>query len=457
MNNLFCEKYKPKTTKDIIGCEQSVANIVSWLGNYKNAKYQCLLVTGSHGCGKTCKLTAILNEYKYDIKTFDVTKFKKSDNKELYLRELTSDSDILALICGKRADNCVIIIDGLDVELLSQEKLQFLTLLKMNNSLKICPIIFVFDTKHTKFINTVKKNSIHIYIDEPTEQNMLELLSLICYNEKIKIKSIALAKKIISFCQNDYRRLCITLYDIAKNVPDHKITDAIVNKYNNSATTKNINTDLFTAASKLLSGYDGTDEYLKLYETEKVNIPLMVHHNYIEAMHGNHKSKLKYQSVKKFVRSISIGNVIDNYIYCEQKWDITDVHGYFSTCLPAYLLDKYNRKLTKSPSFPVDMNKSSLQCLNKKNILNASKIFNSSDPIDYSFIGKILTDLINTKDNDGMTKTSKDIEYNKEEFKKIIKKYKITLDKLESILKIDKTSNSKILLTTKQKKIFKEL
>lgn len=438
MSLIFCEKYKPIKSNDIIGDAQSTYEITQWIKSFQKQNCKCLLITGSHGCGKTCRVEIILKELDYTKKHLNILKFKKSEDQSSYIRELTCRSDILSLFRGQSSKRCAIVIDELDPELLNQEKNQLINLMKLNNNEGLCPIIFVFDVRHNKIVNTLKKGTYNVRIAEPTEEDMMNLLKKICYYEKIKIQNENVAKKIIAFSQNDFRKLCVTLYDLRNDMPNKMINQIDIEKYKEVVFNKDIPMDLFRSTNSLLTHYQSVDECMRSYEIEKVNLPLMIHQNYLSTL-DDEKSDFSY--LRNVTKSLSKGDVIDNYIYGEQRWDIANVHGLYSCCFPSYFLK--NKKLHKKISYFVDMNRASVGKLNKKHIINAARTFDSVDPFDYIYINKLITSLI--------------LANNMEELSKIMKYYKLTLEDIEAILKIDKNNQSKITLTSKQKKILKEL
>lgn len=443
MSLAFCEKYKPKIVSDVIGDKRATCEIIKLLTNFTNGKYKCILVTGSHGSGKTCRVNTILKELNYVTKQLNISKFKQATKPEHYIRELTSCSNITTLFNGTQSQKCAIVVDELDTELLTQEKNQLILLMKLNNDIGLCPIIFIFDTKHNKLINALRKGSYEVVISEPSDEDMMELLKKICYYEKIRIKNINVAKRIIKFSQNDFRRLCMTLYDIVNDFGNVPLTLETLDNYEDIMLEKDVSLDLFRSTHMLLSTYKNVDECLRLYEVEKVNIPLMMHQNYLLALGEGSHSNVSTKDIMKITNALSDGDVIDNYIYGEQRWDITNVHGYYTCCLPSYLLRNADHTLHQKPKFPVDMNKTSIKKLNKKHIINAAKIFNSVDPIDYVYMSKLFTSLItNNRINDLIT---------------FMKTYKLTLEKVENILKIDKNNQYKLTLTTKQRKLLKEI
>lgn len=436
MTYVFCEKYKPTNIQEIIDSKKTIKDITQFLKNFDKDKCKCLLVSGTHGSGKTCRVEAILKHLKYTIKRVNLLNFKQSDNQEVYLRCLTSCSNVVQLLNGCER-KCVIVIDELDIDTVTQEKNQLINIMKLNNDFGICPIIFIFDVKHSKLINTLRKGTCEIKIRTPTDDDMIKMMSIVCCGEKIILENKNVIDEIVKFSQNDLRKLCISLYDIVTSVQLNRVnkshsvekhlTCKMIETYKLNTFEKEITPDLFSSTIKLLTNYVNINECLKIYEVEKVNIPLMVHQNYLHSV--NHRNRKNIETITK---SLSLSDVVDNYIYGEQRWDITNVHGFLACCIPSYLAHNkttYVRQL----KFPDDMGKTSNKKLNRKHILNAYKIFCSVDPFDYIYMGMIFTNYVNTN--------------NKDKIKAIMRKYKLTPSDVETIIKIDKTNMTKVSFT----------
>jgi hypothetical protein len=151
----------------------------------------------------------------------------------------------------------------------------------------------------------------------------------------------------------------------------------------------------------------------------------------------------KLHDINKISDSLSIGDVIDNYVYGEQKWDITNVHGFYACASVGYYINKNKYQLRQRPEYFADMNRTSIKRNNRKNIITASQQIDTLDPMDYIYINKIIMKYI--------------VDDNMEKLVELMRKYKLTLDKLENIIKIDKSNKSKISLNAKQKKILKNI
>lgn len=213
---------------------------------------------------------------------------------------------------------------------------------------------------------------------------------------------------------------------------------------------KNIDTGLFDATSKILNNYLDYETIIKLYEFEKVLLPLMIHENYIKKI--LHKNKDDWNSVLynlvKISDSISRGDNIETSIYTDQNWYLQNIHGFYTCINTSYWINKTNNKYTIDKDqikFSSDLNKTSLKNINKKNIINLLKIFPNKSIYDILILNKICNHLINTDENK-LIKLLNNSSKSKD----------INIKELELCLKIDKTSEFKIL-NSKDKKKFTKL
>jgi hypothetical protein len=168
----------------------------------------------------------------------------------------------------------------------------------------------------------------------------------------------------------------------------------------------------------------------------------MVHQNYTSSVLKNVDNiKDQYEIIKKVGESLSTGDVVENYIYGDQSWEMQEIHG-FHTCVATsfYLHEKAKSSFPVKLIFTTDLNKTSIKKINKKNINNTNRCFKNMNIFDYIYMNKIVRRLI--EDN------------NIKECVRLMKKYNIKLEYIESLLKIDKIKNTKTVLSSRQKKEF---
>lgn len=408
-----------------------------------NEKSSCLLITGSHGSGKTCAVYAILNDLGYSIQIINFSRIKTNKNIKDIIDRASNKNSILNNMFNKKHDKSIIVVDELESLASQTEKACITELIKNNEQYWTQPIIFISNNQHNKLLGDIKKISYEIKFWQPYPEDISILLKRICNKTNIKLENDYVILRIIDFCQKDLRRLVMTLQDIKMIYGDLKITEEIINEYIASAKKKDTDFDLFKATKNLLFEHDGIEESLRYYEIDKTAIPLMTQQNYINCINiytKNNNLKEKANLASKISSLISKADIIENFIHSEMSWDINIAHAFFSSVEPSYLLNKHlikNRNCNLV--YPLDLNKYSIKRINKINIDNVNKIFDNMDIEDYVYLNQIVREQINSN-------SFKDCIDNFRDYKDF------KIETLERLLKVDKIKCSKTNLKSKEKK-----
>ena len=196
----------------------------------------------------------------------------------------------------------------------------------------------------------------------------------------------------------------------------------------------------------MILNYTNILDCLKQYESEKVIIPLMLHQNYIKCISkfGNHKqTKNKYDLINSIATSMAVGDVLEDYIYSDQNWDMQEVHGFLTCVYPSYKLtneklNAHSEFLPKMLAFPSDFNRTSIKYINKKNVTNSNICLKNMEIHDFIIANKLVKNLI------------KDGQIN--ECARLFKPYNAKTENIESMLKINKINENKHTLPAAIKK-----
>lgn len=489
----FLEKYKPKTPSDVIGNRAQIGLIKDWLSKYADNKKAVLsdpkkkkkskislsedkkddsieiiqnekkivhkkempkssmLIVGDHGVGKTCTISAVLTQMKYDIHFINLAKIGAVKNYEDTVKKIFRDNNIFYHFENNKKENIAVVVDSIESAISPVEKNFILTLLRKNDEAWNFPVIFISDGKHSKITTILKKNTNVVTFFPPTNDKLMKLLLKISHNEKIKFvsdtveKSEAMAQKLIAHSQKDFRRLISILQDFKIDYDSDSITDENVDDYCKMTKMKDLDVDIYRATANMIIHYNDIDECLRLYEGEKVIIPLVMQQNCIKCIaqyneNGDHAFKL----ANKIATSIAFGDVVENHIYSDQNWDMQEVHGFLTCVSPAFnmfneKMDISGESLKYSLSFPMDLNRTSIRKINKKNVINSNNCLKNLEIKDFIFLNKLVKKLITN---------------NKlKECTNLFKKYNMTVENLESVLKIDKINEAKTILPSQTKKI----
>jgi replication factor C subunit 1 len=442
MNDLWINKYKPKKMSEIIGNVKQIEIFKQWLQSSINSS---IIISGNQGLGKTLTIKLILEEFNYNIRIINPNEIKDHRLLDDFNDYYNFVSSIYSKISFNNTINkkIALIFDETENISLTSEKKYIMDIHKYNNKLKAFPLIFISNNQHSKLLNDLKKNCDEIIFEVPSNNEIKEIISNILIHENIKFEDTTLIDKIIDLSQNDVRRLINLLQELSLNY-NNLITKKNIQEFINKTREKDIDIGLFNSTVQLINNYLPYDNIIKLYETEKVLLPLMIYENYLKKMNTENN----INNIKNISNSISIGDNIETSIYTDQNWYLQNIHGFFTCINTSYWINKNNLKSKiniDDIKFSSDLNKTSLKNINKKNINNLSKIINNKSNQEILMLNKICNHLI---------------ENNKEqELINILQSYNknITIKEIELCLKIDKTSEFNTLGSKDKKRISKQI
>ncbi len=448
-SNLWINKWKPNDVGDIVGNKQAVSKIDEWISKFDKHNNNAIIISGSHGIGKTLAVELLLKKYNYTSKVIypDELKNFRNGNDTEFNDYYNYDNSVFSKFKMKSKENSLenkkiaIVFDEIESISLSSEKKYVFNIFKTNAKSKSFPLIFISKTNHSKLLNDLKKYCTEIKFYSPSSYDLTKFIQKICKEEHIEVKDYSSLEKIIQFSQYDVRRLVNILQEYSYNYKSLNNDD--VDKFIEKSIDKDTSVGLFEASLELLNNENNFDKIYKLYEIDKVLIPLMVHENYYKKIISSKNKNSFEEQVQQMVdisESISIGDTIETSIYTDQNWYLQDIHGFYTCYNTSYMSSKMNRKITPSEiKFSTDLNKTSLKNINKKNIINLEKIIGKRTIEEILLLCRLSNHMISTKQTQYILD--------------ILKIYKDDFDikDLELCLKIDKTIDF-ITLSTKEKK-----
>ena len=450
MDKLWINKYKPKVLNEIIGHKIQIKKIKDWINNLNNTKNQSIIITGSHGIGKSLTIKIIFEEMDYLIRIIYPNQIKDHRTLDDFNDYYNHNNSIYSKInfIDEKKKKIIIIFEETENITLTSERKYIMDIFKENNKKKAFPLIFISNNQHSKLLNDLKKNCEEIKFNAPNSIEINNLIKKICLNENIKLKNDEIIETIINFSQYDIRRLINILQELSYHYENKCIDKNNLLEFINKSREKNIDIGLFDATYKILNNYNDYETIMKLYENEKVLLPLMIHENYLNKVLN--KTKESWETIifnlVKISDSISRGDNIETSIYTDQNWYLQNIHGFYTCLNTSYWINKSNKdtKINMSDiKFSTDLNKTSLKNINKKNITNLLKFIPNKSIYEILIINKISNHFIAlNNENDLINIISK---YNKD----------VTIKEIELCMKIDKTSEYKLLGTKDKKKIIK--
>jgi replication factor C subunit 1 len=446
MEKIWINKYRPTNLNNIIGHETQINKIKSWIKNLSVNKNQAIIISGNHGIGKSLTTKLIFEELNYLIRIIYPNEIKDHrilDDFNEYYNYKNSIYSKINFTNNKK--NIVLIFEETENISLTSEKKYIMDIFKENNKKKCFPLIFISNNQHSKLLNDLKKNCEEIYFNSPPKEQIINIIKNICSKENIMIEEESALDILVDFSQNDMRRLINLLQEFSFNF--NILNNNNVNIFIEKSREKNIDIGLFNATHKILNSYLDYDNIIKLYESEKVLLPLMIHENYLKKVLN--KCDESWDDILfnlvKISDSISRGDNIETSIYTDQNWYLQNIHGFYTCLNSSYWINKLNDNNieVKNIKFSSDLNKTSLKNINRKNITNLHKIIHIKSIYDILILNRICNYLINNgKDQEIINILSS---YNKD----------ITIKEIELCLKIDKTIDFTTLCSKEKKKISK--
>jgi len=407
----WVDKYEPKNSKDFIGNSIAVTKIRKWLQDFPNSSPSYIII-GSIGVGKTIISKILLKEAGYDY-----IYFASSDEKK---------DDIYETVLNNPKKKIGVIIDDTNRINLTNEKKNIINLFLLNEVHKRFPIILISNLTHSKFINKLiqKKHCPEIKFELPGETSLKTIISKICKCENLIIIP-EVVNKIIEYSQKDIRKCILILQDLYLTFGTN-IDDVKFKLYRLYTQRKDIDCGLLISNKNLMDNYKSIQASLKMYDKEKVLLPLMLFENYPLAIENKVlTAREKIDMIAKVTNSLSNGDVIETNIYSDQNWYLQDTHGYFSCVKPAYDMIAKNNNKFYNLNFSYDLNSVSIKNINRKNFMNIRNHLINFNNNDILYLHKIYKYQIKNKKTDKLNK--------------ILVNYKITIKNITSINNIDKT------------------
>ena len=464
--HLWSDKYKPKSIDDMVGNKKNIEIIKKWLSDFKSNKKnveRSLFISGPPGIGKTTIAHLILKYFNYEIIEFNASDVRSQKSVKDNLLKILNNTNV-SLMQDNTLRNIGIIMDEVDgmssgdrggvselVSIITPPKKDKRGK-KDNNKTYINPIICICNNNTEKKLSDLKKICLEINFSKPNNNDLKTISDKIIKSENITIDEDAL-QLIINYSQNDVRRLTFLLQDISKTFENKHITSEDIETLYKSFSKKNLDIGLFEATNKLLNNYHNLEETIVMYESDKSLMAMMMHENFITTIQKNRKdtNSVKLEKIYEVIHNLSVGDIIDKYIYNNQYWGLQGYNGIIKCSLPSKIVNNMEKSLYSNSdiNFTSLLSKSALQYGNQKNfILIKDKLQISKKYVMYAN-EIILNELMNTNENENITRS----------LKRIIN-YNMDINDLEKIIKlnkIDKQNEFRKNYTTKNKNKYKKI
>lgn len=432
--------------------ETPIKGLTKWFkGLNTKSTSKLLLVYGESGIGKTYFIESHLSK-KLKLKPLT------NDKIDQLLDEKPSNySSFLSLFFD------VITFDDVDDKkkimvinektLYNFEKCSKIIIKLIDDSIKLnYPMIIIIDSEHKKLISNLEKKAITIRFNKPSNDEVKKILNMILIKNNISDKidprtkgriSNTLNNKICELSNNNLNKVFVLVNNLINNYCDIVNDSKVITKNNfieflKDTVENNNKNNIYVSNYKLLTKYESIEQAMELYNNDNIDNPLIMEESYTQKIIAYENANGTIEPIKDIVvrltKSFTYSNLIDTYIYNSQQWtNLKRIYGYFSCVLPSYLLSKIEIDYSPNVKFLSDMNKTSIQKINTKQIFNVYENFDIINIDYYIYIGNYIKSII-SQCSDG----KKDNKLLIKKFNEFVKYYKINQSTIERLLKINK-------------------
>ena len=432
--------------------ETPIKGLTKWFkGLNTKSTSKLLLVYGESGIGKTYFIESHLSK-KLKLKPLT------NDKIDQLLDEKPSNySSFLSLFFD------VITFDDIDDKkkimvinektLYNFEKCSKIIIKLIDDSIKLnYPIIIIIDSEHKKLISNLEKKAITIRFNKPGNDEVKKILNMILIKNNISDKidprtkgkiSNTLNNKICELSNNNLNKVFVLVNNLINNYCDIINDSKVITKNNfieflKDTVENNNKNNIYVSNYKLLTKYESIEQAMELYNNDNIDNPLIMEESYTQKIIAYENANGTIEPIKDIVvrltKSFTYSNLIDTYIYNSQQWtNLKRIYGYFSCVLPSYLLSKIEIDYSPNVKFLSDMNKTSIQKINTKQIFNVYENFDIINIDYYIYIGNYIKSIISQ-----CSEGKKDNKLLIKKFNEFVKYYKINQSTIERLLKINK-------------------
>ncbi|KAL0207896.1 hypothetical protein P9112_010483 [Eukaryota sp. TZLM1-RC] len=372
--DIWPEKYRPSSTRDLIGNQSPIKNLIKFLRDFDPRQSQKLaLLHGPPGVGKTT--TALLVSKEIGLKPLELNASDTRSKSILaslagdFTQSFTIDSFVSGQKLGDQSINqSVLIMDEVD-GMSTGDRGGLAHLIKLSKNSKIPIICIGNDVSDPKF-KTLKNHSLVLHFKSPTVEQALPRIKYVAQKEGILIGDDAI-KELLTSSQVDLRYTItalqmlsmgknhISFLDVAEKVDTKQFTQtafSVIPELFEPLTVSRLS----ATSQKLGDQSNLIRSRLDLFFVDDL-VSLMVQENYIHVPKQPDISPINHlDRLSRASRSISQSDLIGSSITGDQAWHLLPAKGFTSTVYPGAVMSgkllrtdfpQYLGKLSKSNRF----------------------------------------------------------------------------------------------------------
>lgn len=370
----WTDKYKPSSTKEIIGQQDSNSNmnkLKRWLENWQKNQdperrktmakpnpfkscgngeyYKAALLSGSPGVGKTTTATLVAKELGYDIVEFNASDTR---NKKLLHEEISQMMNSRSLAGFATGENNVnkkrvLLMDEVDGMAGNEDRGGIAELISFIKTASF-PIICMCNNREHQKMRTLVTHCFELKFGKPNVQQVRGSMLSICFKEGLKIKPDALARLIMGTgCDIRQTLNHLAMWsaaekdissDVVQKESKNSQKDVVMGPWDVIRTvfTKSMNKDMSLSDKSRLFFYD--------YSLG----PLFVQENYInvkpDCIGKGNRDEEEAARLYLTADSLSMSDLIETKIRTTNNWSLLESQAFFSTVIPSHYMSGTMKK-----------------------------------------------------------------------------------------------------------------
>ncbi|XP_064460970.1 replication factor C subunit 1-like isoform X2 [Ornithodoros turicata] len=370
---MWVDKYKPKSTKQIIGQQGDKSNchkLSVWLrdwhknrlgpkkpppkwmnsGGGDGSSFRAALLSGAPGVGKTTTATLVCKEAGFDMIEMNAsdTRSKKSLKQEV--SELLGNRTISG---SGTTPKHVLIMDEVDGMAGNEDRGGVQELIALIKSTKVPIICICNDRSHPKMRSLVN-HCFDLRFYRPQVKQIQASMMSIAYKEGIKVTPAAVQEIIVASNQ-DVRQVLHNLSLWSARTKGLSIEQA---KSDAGKGTKDIKMGPFDVIKKILCSSEGGQnmnliEKSALFFHDYSMVPMFVQDNYVHVQPLEAKGDIKkhLRLLSETSNSICEGDLIEKQIRSSGTWGLLPMQAIFSSVIPGELMRGHLREMINFPAW----------------------------------------------------------------------------------------------------------
>lgn len=251
---MWAEKYRPNSTREIVGQEIALAMLKKFVVNFEKQSKKAVLLYGPPGVGKNSLVYVLAKELGYNVVEFNASHFRDSSKIKEVLKPVLQQRSLFS------KGNIIFIDEAEAFSYLDRGGLN--AIIKLINESR-WPIVFAANNLWDKKLNELRKKVMKIELKSLDYTKIVRILERICEKEDITINKDVL-KRIAIKVRGDVRAAINDLQSLAFL---KKVDESILNSLGEREKEESI----FNALSAI---FKSSSAVSVLNTFDNVNLPL---------------------------------------------------------------------------------------------------------------------------------------------------------------------------------------